>query len=316
MTDADKDDDDGKGFFDDSDDDGDNEKAPTKAVSKRERIEALQKKKRAAIPAENKKIKSKQQQPIADAGPTLKDKGYESGDSYDSDGADFQRTKEDNDFIDMDGDDEDAINEVQSSILMTKDLMAPMMKTDHRKRNERWGNTRLSTMDDPITAVASDIPLIDSASMIALLQVNQQTMTGQRRQRRVATHDDDDDASVATTRIASSVGSVVGDPRNAFLKSMTIVVTDNTINQLGLDLVLKDVMPRPTRNRLAIVGRKSKPEIQVEHIGGMFELSHIEPGDVLQSINQMSGRTVPPSNRIESASASIGCHFFHLNALL
>ena len=29
----------------------------------------------------------------------------------------------------MDGDDEDAINEVQSSILMTKDLMAPMMKT-------------------------------------------------------------------------------------------------------------------------------------------------------------------------------------------
>jgi hypothetical protein len=75
MTDADKDDDDGKGFFDDSDDDGDNEKAPTKAVSKRERIEALQKKKRAAIPAENKKIKSRQQQPIADAGTTLKDKG-------------------------------------------------------------------------------------------------------------------------------------------------------------------------------------------------------------------------------------------------
>ena len=67
-------------------------------------------------------------------------------------------------------------------------------------------------------------------------------------------HDDDDDASVATTRIASSVGSVVGDPRNAFLKSMTIVVTDNTINQLGLDLVLKDVMPRPTRNRLAGTG--------------------------------------------------------------
>jgi hypothetical protein len=112
----------------------------------------------------------------------------------------------------------------------------------------------LSTMDDPNTAIASDIPLIDSASMIALLQVNQQTMTGQRRQRRVATHDDDDDASVATTRIASSVGSVVGDPRNAFLKSMTIIVTDNTIDQLGLDLVLKDVMPRPTRNRLAIVG--------------------------------------------------------------
>jgi hypothetical protein len=80
-------------------------------------------------------------------------------------------------------------------------------------------------------------------------------------------------------------------------KSMTIVVTDNTINQLGLDLVLKDVMPRPTRNRLAIVGRKSKPEIQVEHIGGMFELSHIEPGDVLQSINQkicISSKTSRP----------------------
>jgi transcription factor SPN1 len=38
------------------------------------------------------------------------EKGYDSGDSYDS--AEFVRTQADNDFIDMDDDDPDAINEL------------------------------------------------------------------------------------------------------------------------------------------------------------------------------------------------------------
>ena len=69
-------------------------------MSKRERMEALQQKKRAAEP---KKISSNKKEKKPAPSPSEKD--YESGDSYDSD-SNFQRTKEDNDFIDVDGDDD------------------------------------------------------------------------------------------------------------------------------------------------------------------------------------------------------------------
>jgi len=109
IPDADNDDEDG-GLFDDSDDE-DAKKPKAKQpqpMSKRERMEALQQKKRAAEP---KKISSNKKEKKPAPSPSEKD--YESGDSYDSD-SNFQRTKEDNDFIDVDGDDEDAINELYS----------------------------------------------------------------------------------------------------------------------------------------------------------------------------------------------------------
>jgi transcription factor SPN1 len=108
ITDADNNDSDAddkeKGLFDDSDDDDhdDNVKpAPKKKLSKRELMEALRAKRRQdhGEPATKKATKEGDEE-----------KGYDSGDSYNS--AEFVRTQADNDFIDMDDDDPDAINEL------------------------------------------------------------------------------------------------------------------------------------------------------------------------------------------------------------
>jgi transcription factor SPN1 len=101
------------GLFDSSDDDSDAEQEDAKPaavvkkkpISKRERLEALAQK------------KHKDSQPTVDrekysdknASDNAK-KGYESEDSYDS--ADFQRTKEDDDFLDTTGEDAEAVNEL------------------------------------------------------------------------------------------------------------------------------------------------------------------------------------------------------------
>lgn len=113
LPDADKDDDDEDDLFADSEDD-----EPAKAkkpLSKRERMDALQKKKRQDTEVSQKKKKANNRLdsvPGEGSRDEKKEKGYDSGDSYDS--ANFQRTKEDNDFIDMDGEDEDAIKELYS----------------------------------------------------------------------------------------------------------------------------------------------------------------------------------------------------------
>ena len=71
--------------------------SPASGLSKRERLEALAKKKKGT--------------PEHKASPNDKtESGYQSGDSYDS--ADFQRTKEDDDFLDTTGEDADAVNEL------------------------------------------------------------------------------------------------------------------------------------------------------------------------------------------------------------
>lgn len=91
--DSDDDDDDGPGLFD-SDDDDDDE--PKKPLSKRERMEALRAKKRKVEGGRSSSSGRKKD-------------GYDSGDSYNS--AEFVRTEEDNNFIDTEGDDQDAIDE-------------------------------------------------------------------------------------------------------------------------------------------------------------------------------------------------------------
>eukprot|EP00980_Cylindrotheca_fusiformis_P028757 scaffold22642_cov134-Cylindrotheca_fusiformis.AAC.12 len=97
IPDADNDDDDdGPGLFDSDDEDDSPEKKP---MSKRDRMEALRAKKRNESRGSG-------------GGSSEKKDGYDSGDSYDS--ADYVRTKEDNDFIDTEGDDADAINELYS----------------------------------------------------------------------------------------------------------------------------------------------------------------------------------------------------------
>lgn len=113
STDADNDSDDDADLFADSDDDEPAKKAPKKPLSKREKLEALQKKKRQESGVTKKKKSSKKTDASnPDDQKSEKEKGYDSGDSYES--VNFQRTDADNDFIDMDGDDEEAIKELYS----------------------------------------------------------------------------------------------------------------------------------------------------------------------------------------------------------
>jgi transcription factor SPN1 len=99
WIDADKDSDDDVGLFDSDDDEPAAKKAAAKPLSKRERMEALTAKSRQkSAPASSRGDGEK------------KEGGYDSGDSYNS--AEYVRTQDDNDFIDTEGDDADALNEL------------------------------------------------------------------------------------------------------------------------------------------------------------------------------------------------------------
>mmetsp|Transcript_5182 Transcript_5182/g.6031 ORF Transcript_5182/g.6031 Transcript_5182/m.6031 type:complete len:474 (-) Transcript_5182:495-1916(-) len=91
----------------DNDDDDD---APGRTLSKRERMDYLQKKKRKGRGIESKTDSSKSDDNKKSVESRRRERGYMSGDSYDS--GEYVRTKEDDDFIDRDGDDEDAVNEL------------------------------------------------------------------------------------------------------------------------------------------------------------------------------------------------------------
>lgn len=107
-ADADNDDDD---LFADSDDEGGGKpKESKKPLSKRERMEALQKKKRQEVALTSQRKLAAKRVDSAPNASEEKEKGYDSGDSYNS--STFVRTKEDNDFIDMEGEDEDAVREL------------------------------------------------------------------------------------------------------------------------------------------------------------------------------------------------------------
>jgi transcription factor SPN1 len=85
---------------------------PSSSLSKKERLEALAKKRNIDEPVKSRRNENKSKSKTADA-PRKKeadDAGYDSGDTYDS--GDFQRTKEDDDFIDTTGEDKDALAEL------------------------------------------------------------------------------------------------------------------------------------------------------------------------------------------------------------
>lgn len=132
IPDADNDsDDEATGLFDsDEEGDGDGDDSPKKKsaakkkapkkkaagsgkpMTKREKMEALRAKKRAAngeeeLPKRGRDKDSKKKSSDPDA---EKEKGYNSGNSYDS-GAEYVRTKDDDDFIDVEGEDEEVVKE-------------------------------------------------------------------------------------------------------------------------------------------------------------------------------------------------------------
>ena len=100
------------GLFDSDSEDEEEEspkKAKKKALSKREKLEQLAKK-RNRPSASQAAAASAKRSSKGDAEASKTEKGYDSGDSYDS--GDFARTKEDDDFLDTTGEDADAVQEL------------------------------------------------------------------------------------------------------------------------------------------------------------------------------------------------------------
>ena len=117
----DDDDDEATGLFDSDDDDDETEKAktkqqkpkqPKKILTKREKMEALKKKARkaAGITDDAGPKRKKGDGEKGRSAAEKKEKGYDSGDSYNS-GTGYDRNQDDDDFIDVEGEDEDAVRE-------------------------------------------------------------------------------------------------------------------------------------------------------------------------------------------------------------
>lgn len=131
TPDADSDDSDGGLFDSDSDDDKKKKAAAPKkdALSKRQRLEALAKRKKGPDTPTG-----KPQKPSAKAAKE-KEGGYESEDSYDS--ATFERTEEDDNFIDTTGEDADAVNELYAEQNFADERPDDDKKQKKKKRRMR-----------------------------------------------------------------------------------------------------------------------------------------------------------------------------------
>ena len=102
----DDDSDDEGGLFDsDSEDEMEKKPKASPALSRRQRLEALAKRQRKDAPSGSKTKSSSSTGALND-----EDNGYDSGDSYNS--GEFQRTKEDDDFLDTTGEDAEGLKEL------------------------------------------------------------------------------------------------------------------------------------------------------------------------------------------------------------
>jgi len=107
--------------------------------------------------------------------------------------------------------------------------------------------------------------------------------------------------SEATTALATDVGSVIFAPKDAFLRSFTFQIKEVEEGQEADEeepewgIILVDITKSTRR-----FGRRSLKEqkIAVDSISGIMELSRLEEGDLLRSIN---GRRVGPSYNAERA---------------
>jgi len=190
IPDADKDsDDDGPGLFDSDDEDDE----PKKPLSKRERMEALRAKKRqGSNPGKSDQKKD----------------GYDSGDTYDS--AEYVRTEEDNNFIDTEGDDQDAINELYSEQIFDdergeaeeerpkkKKIMGAGSSSRRSERSE-LGNSE-ADMDNPIMQAVNKMKKTKRATKHFSQLVEEDARPLLEKMEQAA---DDDDEAIAQKRPA------------------------------------------------------------------------------------------------------------------
>lgn len=156
-ADNDSDDEDDKGLFDSDSEDGEpatkKKKTATaskpvkKVMSKRERLEALANKHRKDEPNDQSSKRKERSRDNSKIDSSVKDKknkddkGYDSGDSYDS--GEFQRTADDDDFIDTTGEDADAVNELYAEQHFGDERHDGMETKKKKKREVRYDS------DDP-----------------------------------------------------------------------------------------------------------------------------------------------------------------------
>ncbi|KAG7337963.1 hypothetical protein IV203_032096 [Nitzschia inconspicua] len=118
---------------------------------------------------------------------------------------------------------------------------------------------------------------------------------------------DDNDSfhapSVDTTYLASSVGSVVGPTRTAFLRSVTF--SKDEPDDLRWDITFSDDLPEEHNNgggrkmQKSFLGLRRNKTVMVASISGHMRLSKIQVGDVVTKINH---KTIGPSYNAERVS--------------
>jgi hypothetical protein len=95
--------------------------------------------------------------------------------------------------------------------------------------------------------------------------------------------------SVAATELASAVGSVVGAPRDAFLKSITFLKDQElpeTMNtSMGRSWGIKFANANDPITGTLARSNKRQQKLYVDSVEGLFTLSQIQEGDYIKSIN-------------------------------
>mmetsp|Transcript_4970 Transcript_4970/g.7092 ORF Transcript_4970/g.7092 Transcript_4970/m.7092 type:complete len:277 (-) Transcript_4970:179-1009(-) len=104
--------------------------------------------------------------------------------------------------------------------------------------------------------------------------------------------------SVSATEIASSVGSVVGVPRHAFLKSFTFIKDEDQSEPMNWSIRFATDDSSPTTRRRSRSSSSRKQKLYIESVEGIFALSRIQAGDYLKYINH---ERVGPSYNVERA---------------
>ncbi len=137
KQDASDDDDDGGLFDSDSDED-------EPVLSKKQKLENLARRKKQKQPPKKKKP------PKTKKDANKKEEGYESGNSYDSET--FERTAEDDAFIDTTGEDADAVNELYAEQNFDDERPHPETKKKKKRKQQSSDNDGDAEPDNPIMA--------------------------------------------------------------------------------------------------------------------------------------------------------------------
>lgn len=175
-ADDDDDDDDKGGLFDSDDEDAKPAAKKSKPLSKKEKMEALRKKRAASSNPEEKAVSAvpKEKKPKAKEGGD----GYDSEDSYDS--AKFELNEDDRNFIDTEGDDEDAVRELYAEQRFddTRGEAEEDMEDRPRKKGKGGGSRKSSSRSEKLDPDADpDNPIMAAVGRMKKKKREQKTLT-------------------------------------------------------------------------------------------------------------------------------------------